>query len=167
MTVALLLACSSGTVVLTDPSELTGDTGAVTDDTGDTQEEEEAPSYEGSYEVELVLAVEEWGWEMCNGKAEVEIDDEGNVDFDADCEGYENDWAWSTPVWGSGLTEDDGEIAGTSGFEWWSRDEEIELEGELWGSVDEDGDLVIELYFEDVPMGRGEEADVNGWLGTD
>lgn len=165
MTLSLLLACASGTVVLTDPAE-TGETGDPGN--GDPgEEEEEAPSYEGDYDAWLVMHVPTWDWDMCEGEVALEIDAEGNLDYDGECWSTEADWNWSVEVWGDGSVDGEGEIAGTAVFEWWDRDEAVELEGELSGSVTEDGDLELEYEVEDVSFGRGEEEDVVGWIGTE
>lgn len=163
MLVALLFACESGTVVLTDPADdAAADTGLAGDDTGEEQEEE--VSWEGEYDVVFALIVPIWSWDMCDGDATVEVDADGNFEFESDCYGYEDGWDWDTPIWGDGVIQDDGEVYGTMSFEWWSREESVDYEGELWGSISDDDGFELDYLVEDVSFGRGEEEDVEGWI---
>ena len=162
MTVLLLLACASGTVVLSP------DSGALADDSGDTGDTGPQTSpFEGDYTAWLGLYVPEWGWDMCEGEADLEVDEEGNLDFEAECWGEEGDEVWSIDVWGDGVVEDDGTAYGTAVFEWWERDESVEIEADFDGTFDEDGEIELEWTAEDVNFGRGDEEDVEGWLVSD
>lgn len=164
MILALLFACAPTALTVGTPTG-TDDTSASSDDTGDEPVEPYFAS--GDYSGTLGWYMPDYGWEICAERMDFTIDDDGNLSAEGVCEYQGQQNLYELPIELSGSFNEDGELQdGEISFDTfeYTNDWEVNtLTTELEGTVDDDGDLVLEFETR-AEMGNDGNLDVIGYV---
>ncbi len=162
----LLVACTTTASVGIDDEGFAedGDTDVAADtDLGDTDDTAPpANPYAGEYDGTVLLAVPEWGWDVCEGDMTFTVTDDGALIGAGNCVS-ESNWGepTETPVEITGDVDDTGAVTGLAAWDYsagWG--DPTHYEGEMIGQIDDEGAGLS--WTAEVDVGGGNTGEVAG-----